>query len=150
MLSNLSFLYLFYATSSPPPPRGSSPSSFLRLSAHFALWTVSRGISSFFLLLSAPRFRFPRRRSTTTTSTSRRLSTFRGTMHISPIFMEFLVDFFPPAAPLLFFLPFALPLFRLRARSIFSLARFPFPSCFPPPSVLVLVLFRFASILLRW
>lgn len=51
---------------------------------------VSSRVSSLYLL-SMPRFRFPRRRSTT----SRRFSTFRGTMHISPIFMEFLVDFFP-------------------------------------------------------
>lgn len=113
-----------------------SPSPLsLSLFALFALWTTARsfpgGVSSFFLLLSVLRFRFPRRRSTT----SRRFSTFRGTMHISPIFMEFLVDFFHPRrhprAPLFF----ALPLFRLRACSIFSSARshsFPFRLRFPP------------------
>lgn len=66
-----------------------SPSSLW--TAAFILCQVSPALPSSFAL----RFRFPRRRSTT----SRRFPTFRGTMHISPIFMEFLVDFLPPSLP---------------------------------------------------
>lgn len=63
-------------------------------------WTATfflRQVSPLFLL-PLLRFRFPRRRSTT----SRCFPMFRGTMHISPIFMEFLVDFFSSPVPPLF------------------------------------------------
>ena len=60
-----------------------------------------------FVLFLVPGFQFPPGHSTT----SRRSSTFRGTMHISPIFMEFLLDSFLPPLPSLFSLFIYLTLF---------------------------------------